>query len=325
MLSAIASLFSKSAPVATSVDAAHREMPEKWADSYDFNAWSSNKVHALMDAGLGTTTVSGLNDAERTLVFSAVCCVVVCGVMYLARWLMSPVLTDVAPSKRMYVVANIVKSLILALQSLSPSWWWGAWSAHACTLNLFGFDYTCSWPHAAYAKQICGLYVASDAVALLIVPKLPTTTVVHHVCSVLILIWFAYTDLAASPIIQKMSLYGCWASVAWPVNLFLALRVVVPHATWMGLWAQFSFVVYFLTCFFNWGQHLLWLTDNAFRGVLRWQEVAYVLSLSIVINDDLILMGWCASRTHRPLPARLSKSSSGQRRQRCADVFVCLT
>ena len=99
-------------------------------------------------------------------------------------------LADAKPEKRMYVVANLVKSIILALQSLSPSWLWGAWSAHACTLNLFGYSYTCAWPHAAYSKQICGLYVASDAVALLIVPKLPRTTQIHHVCAVLILIWW---------------------------------------------------------------------------------------------------------------------------------------
>jgi hypothetical protein len=287
------------------VDAAHRWVPEEWGKSLDFQAKTSNLIHAGMDAALGPR-LKELSDANRTLLFFAVCCVIVSLIFIIAHRLgKDSLLSEVKEDKRMYVAANMVKSTVLALQCSSPSWLVGAWTAHACTLNMFGFNFSCSWDHAAYSKQICALYVATDAVALLLVPKLPKTTAIHHVCAVLILIWFAYTDMANSPIIQKMALYGVWSCLAWPVNLFLALRVVYPKAAWMGTYAHFAFVVYCICCFANWSQHLLWILENGINGVLRWQEILYVSSLSIIVNDDLILLSWL----YKFDPAKAAKRS----------------
>jgi len=42
------------------------------------------------------------------------------------------------------------------------------------------------------------------------------------------------------------------------------------------------FVLYAGCCFCNWSLHLAWGADNAARGVLRWQEVLYLVSLSLL-------------------------------------------
>jgi hypothetical protein len=131
------------------------------------------------------------------------------------------------------------------------------------------------------------------------------------------MIWVCLIDISTSPIAQKLCLYGLWSTFAFPVNGFLGLRVICPGARWKAplarvcflvylpctfpvpslylpctFVAQVCFLVYLVCCAINWSLHLAWAADNLVAGTLRWQEAMYVVSLAVLVNDDLILMGW---------------------------------
>ena len=292
------------------VDAAHRYVPTTWSALYvDPQAHMSNGVHAVMDSVLGPAVVHGLREPEHCLAYFVVCLVALAAVLLVLRPLLHavwPAFARVAPAhKQMYALVNLVKSLTLALQCASASWLWYSKQEYMCLLNPLGFEYTCSWNidigHAAYVKQIGLLYVATDVVALLLVAKLPFTTKVHHYAGAVYIAWMALIDLGESPVFQRLCFYGFWSTLACPVNGFLGLRVVCPSAGWMAPLAKLCFVWYLFCCSANWGLHLLWGVDSLRAGTLRWQEAAYLASLSIMIRDDLILMNWL--RRFKPQPA----------------------
>mmetsp|Transcript_2567 Transcript_2567/g.4662 ORF Transcript_2567/g.4662 Transcript_2567/m.4662 type:complete len:121 (+) Transcript_2567:2-364(+) len=91
-------------------------------------------------------------------------------------------------------------------------------------------------------------------------------------------------------------LYGFWSTLAFPVNAFLALRVMYDDAAWLALLAKVSFVVYAGCCFANWGLHLLWLIECLIQqslSPLEWTwTLLYLAAIAALVNDDLKLMHW---------------------------------
>lgn len=293
-------------PHPVSVDAAHRYSPELWARTHvDPQAYVSNAVHAALDAALGPR-VKTLTAHEREAAYFA-CCIgglvlVLLGLRPFLRaaW---PAFARVSPAhKQMYALSNVVKSVVLGLQAGSASWWVYSGREYGCNLNPLGFSYGCEWAvdagHQAYVKQICMLYVATDVAALLLVSKLPLTTKVHHYASAVWILWVMTIDFDASPVAQKLMFYGFWSTLAFPVNAFLGLRVVYPDAAWMAAVAATCFAVYAACCGINWGLHAVWALDGLRSRTLRWQDVAYLASLSVMVRDDLVLMRWL--RRYRP-------------------------
>ena len=80
-------------------------------------------------------------------------------------------------------------------------------------------------------KCVGVMYVATDLVALYMVPKLLRSTVGHHVTTPTLYMVVAAMDLSIKGWdglrgVGKMSLlYGACSSIAFPVNVYLRLRV----------------------------------------------------------------------------------------------------
>jgi len=146
-------------------------------------------------------------------------------VAMLAAWCVararSPAFASVRPDhKQWYVVANCSKAAALATLAFSPFW---LESVHA---SYWLDEWHATSTRALLIKRACGWYVATDVLALLVVPKLPRTTVVHHVVAAVLALTIMATDLATADVVRMVALYGSWSTLSWPVNLFLALRVV---------------------------------------------------------------------------------------------------
>ncbi len=47
-------------------------------------------------------------------------------------------------------------------------------------------------------------------------------------------------------------LYGIFSSVSYSANVYLALRVVYPRATWLGFVVRLSLWTYVIVCACNW-------------------------------------------------------------------------
>ena len=147
-------------------------------------------------------------------------------------------------------------------------------------------------------KRGCAVYIVPDIVALYMVPKLPRTTIVHHIVTTLSgLVIFStnleikgYTGLLG--FVKMGTIYGSLSSLAFSVNAYLGLRVVYRDAKWIKLLSYMSLFVYLGISFINWSFHLSW-----FIGVVRaWDysiySIVYIAVFYLIVSDDIVLIKW---------------------------------
>jgi len=197
--------------------------------------------------------------------------------------------------KQRYVVANCSKALCLAIVSMHPSFYDDMSHAYVHQAFTHGAD------NGMWIKRTSALYIATDIVALYMVPQLPATTVAHHWVAALLALCLFATDIQHANVTIMIAIYGAWSSLAWPVNLFLALRCVFDNEWWMQYLAYTALVTYVCSCCVNWLWHLQWLGQQVIADAVlfRWYGLCvlfYALSIAVVARDDVILMGWLKTR-----------------------------
>eukprot|EP00045_Choanoeca_perplexa_P003758 m.33247 g.33247 ORF g.33247 m.33247 type:complete len:329 (+) comp12214_c1_seq1:148-1134(+) len=228
-----------------------------------------------------------------------------------------PTFAAVRPEhKQWYIIANFSKALLLGGQCCSFAWWYYSYLHNACAFNpllrvvKLGEFQPCTYDayplQEMWTKTVCATYVITDALALLMVPKLPTSTIIHHVSTTIFLALVLTVRLTDYPVGQKLVMYGFWSTISFPVNAFLALRVLYPTARRLKHFAQFCALVYAVCCFFNWLLHIVWAVDGLlisqdwtwFNGLLN---IAYLGLACSLVNDDIVLLKWLV--TFEPKPA----------------------
>ena len=236
---------------------------------------------------------SHLVDGVVTL---ALCTVVVTIVMIVVKWvwsLVDPQFAAITPAhKQWYVVANMCKATALALLTFSTRFWIGIYKA----IFLDGFA-------GVEMKRCIMIYIATDIAALYMVPKLPRSTIMHHVATTAL----SLVDLCINLQLKgwsgllgvaKMSLlYGICSTPNFAVNAYLGLRVVYPKAKWQGSLITFSLCVYILCCVMNWTTHALWLAGLMWNWDISVYMVLYLLPISAMIHDDVVLIRWLLKKS----------------------------
>ncbi len=192
-------------------------------------------------------------------------------------------------NRQLYVLANLCKASCLAILFFSKIWINDVYDAFA----LDQWD-TIGARRLMRIKNISALYVATDVVALYVVPKLPTTTVIHHYVAWFLAMIIFGTDvrLLSSNVVRMILLYGAWSTIPYSVNAFLALRRLfednvedsgdvkqdakpVSKRVWLEVLAIFSLVIYAVTCACNWIWHMRWFIDQLSSGVTNWYNPPY--------------------------------------------------
>lgn len=207
------------------------------------------------------------------------------------KWL-DPHFRSITPAhKQMYVVANLSKGAMLAILAISPRYWIGSY-------NGFILD-----EFQAIETKRCGIiYVVTDFVALFLVSKLPKSTILHHVTTTVMSMVVASINLQVKGWsgllgVSKMGvLYGLFSSAAFPVNVFLALRVVYPKAKWLHSLARFSLCTYVVCCTLNWSIHAVWLVRILFDWSFSIYPLLYMVAIYFMVTDDIVLIKWLSNR-----------------------------
>lgn len=178
--------------------------------------------------------------------------------------------------KKMYVIKNFTKSIMLAILSIKiPS-------------NIVDvFNGNCD----LYFIKKCAIhYVINDIVGLLIVKKLPTTTKIHHITTTI----FAFLTLLKTKntidIITLIEIYALFSALAFCVNFYLGFRIFPANIIIKKYLSLLSFVVYVITCFFNWSVQMYLLYKLFFVSIT--QVYIYLIFFFSVARDDIILMKW---------------------------------
>lgn len=204
-----------------------------------------------------------------------------------------PQFASITPShKQWYVVANLSKSFFLGCMALSSRYWIGVY-----------YSYIFDQMDMLNIKRCGMLYVATDLVALYMVPKLPTSTILHHVTTTLLIVMVTAVNIEVKGYggllgVSKMAvLYGIFSTIAYLVNAYLALRVVYTKAWWLSGLVKLSLWPYVFCCLCNWSVHLIWFGSLVINFELSLFNVLYLLAISTMVNDDIVLIKWLIKRS----------------------------
>lgn len=190
-------------------------------------------------------------------------------------------------NKKLYIVKNIVKSVILGFLTLGiiRNFLYNEYTYYDYEKNDVYLD-------NHWVKILASSYVSNDLLALIIVPKLPKTTKIHHITSNLILFYIYFIDFNDDTDIGKgIFLYTSMSMASFLVNFVLAVRNFdnFPYLDYLRISAYYSY----LACVsINWGGHLLLYGYKVYSQTLTLTHVIYLCVLVPLINDDLILLSW---------------------------------
>ena len=172
--------------------------------------------------------------------------------------------------RKLYIQKNVVKAIYLMLLSV---------------VSTFYFMFY-AWDNN-FLQILAACYCSNDIVGLYRCSKLPISTRIHHVTSACFLI-FTYTiDFTVSQVGQLLVYYTYFSALAWPVNLYLGLRLCyeiqpdhLEKLRWFSKWW------YLFVCCMN------WLTQIYLMSSLSMETGVYRTMIVLIIMYDIILLKW---------------------------------
>ena len=199
-----------------------------------------------------------------------------------------PKFQSITPShKKWYVVANISKSFFLGCLAFSSKYWYGSYQSQV--LDNFPL---------IELKRCMAMYIATDLVALYMVPKLPVSTILHHVTTTAATLLVFGLNLKIKGLagifgFAKMGLlYGNISTISFLVNAYLALRVVYPKARFVNVLCFLSLATYLVCCGLNWSILIMWLFGYWGQFDFSFFNILYLFTLLFLVNDDIVLIKW---------------------------------
>jgi ribosomal protein S19 len=177
--------------------------------------------------------------------------------------------SSLSVNKQYYVVKNIIKGVYLAILVIL-----GWFMIIPGILNNSFDNYT--------IKVFASMYVSNDVVGLYRVSNLPTSTRLHHTASIIFLLVAWTVDFQESNVGQLLLLYTYFSALAFPVNIYLGLRLCYDNMNWLKTISRY---VYTIACMVNWIVQIKWYTPAT--GVY-----VYMMILTVIIMDDLVLLRW---------------------------------
>jgi len=172
-------------------------------------------------------------------------------------------------NKQYYVVKNVIKGVYLAILVIL------GWFMIIPGIIRNEFD-------SDTIKVFASMYVSNDVVGLYRVSNLPTSTRLHHTASIIFLLVAWTVDFQESNVGQLILLYTYFSALAFPVNIYLGLRLCYDNMNWLK---KISRYVYTVACMVNWIVQIKWYTPAT-------EVYVYMLILTVIIMDDLVLLKW---------------------------------
>jgi hypothetical protein len=175
--------------------------------------------------------------------------------------------------KKMYVVKNYMKSFYLASLCLTLPYYISG------NYNIL------------FIKRCCIYYIMNDMIGLLLVDKLPTTTVIHHISSSLCGLAILTKSNETLDILTLIVLYAIFSSLTFLVNFYLAYRVHSNNKLHKYYLSVIANNVYMLSCLVNWSIQL-YLFYGIFLLIPIYHTIIYLAFIYSVVRDDIILIKW---------------------------------
>ncbi len=183
--------------------------------------------------------------------------------------------------KRFYVLSNLIKSAVLC--AYCPS----------CVNLLYRGLVLDEWV-TTRIRTMGVLYAIPDAVSLLVVSRMATSTRVHHICVVIFMFVNLQITYEEKNVGRALMVYGIFSTFAYLVNLLLASRFLPIGSSLARSLSVLAFIVYFCCLLVNWTWQVHYLIDiwHGLGNARRIMIVAYVTIMTMVVRDDCVLIRW---------------------------------
>lgn len=175
---------------------------------------------------------------------------------------------------KIYVVSNLIKGGMLFYLGITYF------------SRLFSIFNQNDWDSFIY-KKITVAYAVTDFCSLFIVNKMKLNTIIHHILVVLFAIIIVYSDIEYNTILYSIIVYGFFSSIAYMVNIFLALRFVVSLRV-QKILCNIAYYMYVFGCCINWMYQLQFICINIFTNTIN--IIIYTTAISFLIYDDFLLL-----------------------------------
>ena len=187
--------------------------------------------------------------------------------------------------KKLYVLKNITKSIFLFFLSI--------YTFNSLILSILIYG---KWNNKI-AHFFASGYVSNDLMGLLIVPKLPFSTKMHHIITSTLLFYSYTINFEEENVGRWMFLYTIMSTYTFTVNFYLGLRHIRTKGNsninmLIDKIRVYSFYIYLVACVINWIIHIILILDKTLNSTLYLPYILYCFLLIPIINDDLILMSW---------------------------------
>lgn len=160
--------------------------------------------------------------------------------------------------------------------------------------------------HDTHNRIIGIFYVSNDLAGLMAVPKLPTSTKLHHYTTILLfMIICVMTTEQEDNIARLIVVYTIFSCIPYLVNSYLALRFFYNREDESKLtesqlrenklidWNRVAaYYLYLGCCVCNWLYHAIFLINRIRFGEIDLAYTIYYLILIPIINDDIVLLKW---------------------------------
>lgn len=181
--------------------------------------------------------------------------------------------------KKFYIIGNLIKAGILI--SITP---------FACVhlVKIIVFE---EWESDTLRNLGC-IYTIPDFISMVIVRRMRWSTWVHHACVVL----FNYVNIMNNyqheNVCRCVVVYAAFSSFAYCVNVLLASRFLGVSVNVARVLSFVALVVYALCCAVNWAWQVYYLRRLLISGHDHWTVYVYMLLISLVMWDDIVLNSW---------------------------------
>ena len=292
-----------------------------WRMLAEFHDCASKALHVAPQLALGVPIflvflslsafleVYILDNASSFLAIFAVGSYIVFSSYFVADHYMSRISTSYASipdDKKFYVLSNLIKSAVLL--AYSPS----------CAVTLYNACLHDVWS-TPRIRAMGVLYAIPDAVSLLLVTRMATSTKVHHLCVVLFMVVNLFVTYEHETIGRALVVYAVFSTFAYLVNLLLASRFLPIHPAVSLILSGLALVIYAGCLGVNWTWQLWFLNKLAFSGP-SWLHIAgistYLLLISQVVKDDVVLVAWLYKNAHKAVAECGTPSPKKQRKEK---------
>ena len=193
--------------------------------------------------------------------------------------------------KKMYVVSNLIKAAVLAIQSPYVIYF------------LYEIFYLHEW-NTIKIRNLGILYSIPDGVSLLLVRKMSTSTKVHHVIVCIFNAISLQNDYSIDNVLRCMPVYAALSCLSYLVNFLLGCRYLDLKKPLIRNLSIAAMTIYICCCLGNWLwhiNHLYILWHRCDDTLCTYMIPTYCGFIAVIIWDDIILNYWLYRNARKKL------------------------